>query len=143
MSREYPARPYCCLCAVVWRDDEFLLIKRGKEPSKGDWYLPGGAQSLGETAEIGVRREVLEETDITAEVGPLIDLIEVIEEDDASKTRFHFSILVFVARYVNGTLQAGDDAEDAKWIAYADLYSLDLSEGTVQAVEKSRAHRTF
>ena len=48
--------------AVIVDGDRVLLVRRGQEPLKGEWSLPGGVLELGETLEQGVRREVLEET---------------------------------------------------------------------------------
>lgn len=44
---------------------ELLVEKRKREPAKGMYDLPGGFADMLETAEQGVRREVLEETGLT------------------------------------------------------------------------------
>ena len=43
-------------------DDRILLIKRGHEPRRGLWAVPGGKVKLGEELKEAARREVLEET---------------------------------------------------------------------------------
>ena len=62
MRREYPEAPIVGVGAVVIDGARVLLVRRGQEPLKGEWSLPGGALELGETLQQGVVREVLEET---------------------------------------------------------------------------------
>ncbi len=62
MRREYPEAPIVGVGAVVIDGTKVLLVRRGQEPLKGEWSLPGGALELGETLQQGVVREVLEET---------------------------------------------------------------------------------
>ena len=54
-KREYPDRPYVGVGVIVFRDQEVLLVKRNKEPNKGQWSIPGGRQIIGETAEEAAR----------------------------------------------------------------------------------------
>ena len=61
MRREYPEAPIVGVGAVVIDGTKVLLVRRGQEPLKGEWSLPGGALELGETLQQGVVREVLEE----------------------------------------------------------------------------------
>ena len=55
------------------------LVKRGREPLKGEWSLPGGAVEVGESLEAAVAREVFEETDLRVEVGPVIEVLDRIQ----------------------------------------------------------------
>ncbi len=52
---------------VIIRDARALLIRRGSEPLRGEWSIPGGILELGETLVEGVARELLEETGLTGE----------------------------------------------------------------------------
>ncbi len=69
MTREYPKNPIFGVGAVIIKDDEVVLIKRGQAPLKGHWSLPGGAQKVGETAKEAVVREILEETGLSDLIG--------------------------------------------------------------------------
>ena len=60
--RIHPDRPIVGVGAVIVDGDRVVLIKRGHEPLKGEWSLPGGAVNVGETLEAAVMREIREET---------------------------------------------------------------------------------
>ena len=55
--------------AMVWRDREILLMRRS---DNGHWGLPGGFVELGESVANAARREVVEETGWSVEIGQLI-----------------------------------------------------------------------
>jgi 8-oxo-dGTP diphosphatase len=57
-GRWYPETPIAAVGAVVFKEGKILAIKRGQEPSKGLWSIPGGRIELGETAQEAARREV-------------------------------------------------------------------------------------
>ena len=64
---EHPS-PITYLPAVsvaIFHDGAFLLVKRGREPSKGLYAFPGGRVDAGESDEEAVRRELAEETGLT------------------------------------------------------------------------------
>lgn len=48
-NREYPDHPRVGVGAVVFRDGRVLLVRRGVEPARGLWAIPGGGLKLGET----------------------------------------------------------------------------------------------
>ena len=51
----YIKYPIIGVGAVVWRNNDILLVKRAKPPRLGQWSIPGGKQELGETIEEAVR----------------------------------------------------------------------------------------
>ena len=59
----YYFNPLAATVAIITNEKgEILVATRSKEPAKGTLDLPGGFCDCNETAEEGVRREVLEET---------------------------------------------------------------------------------
>ena len=95
---------------VVWRGDEFLLVRRGKAPNKGQWSIPGGAQQLGETVFSAAAREVLEETGLVVHVQQLVDVVDGIMTDDAGSVVYHYTLVDLVAHSPAGEPVAADDA---------------------------------
>lgn len=115
MSREYPARPLVGLGVVLLRPGAVLLVRRGKAPNIGAWSIPGGAQELGETAEDGARRELLEETGLHAERLLLAANVDSITRDGTGRVQYHYTILDFAAEWTGGEPRAGGDVTDATW----------------------------
>lgn len=109
--------------ALVVADGAILLVHRGREPAAGLWSVPGGRLEPGETFAGAAAREVLEETGLVVEVGAEIWQVEVVH----GQTRFE--IHDFEAVVVGGTLSAGDDAADARWVPLADVAALPLTDG--------------
>ena len=75
-SRQFPPRPIVAVGAVIIDGDRVVLVKRGREPLKGEWSLPGGAVEIGETLGAAVVREVREETCLDIAVGPVIEVLD-------------------------------------------------------------------
>lgn len=139
MAREYPEHPIVGAAAVVLRASEVLLVRRGREPNKGLWGLPGGMLELGESLDEGVRREVLEECGVVVEVGPLIAVFEPIQRDADGRLQYHYVVLDYLARYVGGAVRPADDADDARWVDLAALDSLDMHEETRAIIRRAAA----
>jgi len=97
-----------------------LLIKRGHEPGKGLWSVPGGRIEPGETDEEAVVREVREETGLNVECGPLLGAIE--RPGLAGTT---LQIRDYQAVVTGGELAAGDDAADVSWVKPEEAARLD------------------
>jgi len=112
----YPVSPIPAVAVMVMRGDEILMIKRGKEPRKGTWTVPGGSIELGETLAMAARREVMEETGVRIEPGAAFTAIDAIYNDGSGGLKFHYIIIYIEARYLGGTPRAGDDAADVKWV---------------------------
>jgi mutator protein MutT len=113
MSREYPERPIVGVGAVIVSDGKVVLIRRKYEPLAGHWSLPGGALEVGETLEAGVAREMLEETGLEVEVGPVIEVFDRITYDATRRVRYHYVLIDYLCWPVSGELRAGSDVDDA------------------------------
>jgi 8-oxo-dGTP diphosphatase len=67
-----------CVGAVVVDDaGRLLLVRRGREPSRGLWSVPGGRVEPGESGPDAVRREVLEETGLDVTVGAPVGSVRI------------------------------------------------------------------
>lgn len=147
-AREYPSRPIVSVAGIVIRENHVLLIRRGREPLKGAWSLPGGGLLLGERIEVGVRREVLEETGLDARPVELIEVLDRISRDPSGRAQYHYVLLdwlciVQTATLSDGTLPrvtAASDAAEAVWAHLDALSALDLEPVTVRVIERA-AHR--
>ena len=119
-----------CVGAIV-ADGEgrLLMIKRGHEPGAGLWSIPGGRIEPGESDAEAVVREMIEETGLTVEVGRLIGRVQRPGLNGAV-----IDIRDYAATVTGGTLRAGDDAADARWVAPGELESLDITEGLIDAL---------
>jgi ADP-ribose pyrophosphatase YjhB (NUDIX family) len=128
VKREYPDHPVTSAAAVVFMGDTVLLIRRGFPPRAGIWTFPGGAVEVGETAREACAREVLEETGLTVNVGPVVDAVDIMEQD-GSRYRYHFTVLDFLAEIdpSSGGLQPASDACAAVWAPLDDLARYDLA----------------
>jgi len=117
-----------CVGAVI-KDAEgrLLLIKRGHAPGAGLWSLPGGRIEPGETDVEALVREMREETGLLVDVGALIGAVKRSAGDGSV-----FDIRDYAATVIGGTLQAGDDAAEARWVATAELGALPITDGLLE-----------
>ena len=136
-SREFPERPIVGVGAVIIEGDRVLLVRRGQEPLKGEWSIPGGAVELGETVRAAIAREVREETGLEVEVGAIVDVVDRIRVEADGRTRFHYVLVDFVCRPAGGTLCCASDAAEAKWVNVADLERYGLAEITIRVIRKA------
>ena len=115
MKREYPKQPIVGVGGVVIEDDRVLLIRRGREPLKGEWSIPGGMLELGESLADGVQREVREETGMEVEPLEIVAVFDRIQKD-GSRIQYHYVIVDYICRRIRGRLRSGSDVLDARWV---------------------------
>jgi len=105
-------KPSVTADGIVVKGDKLLLIRRGREPFKGGYALPGGFLEYGERAEDCVVREVKEETGLKTEVVRLVGVYS----DPGRDPRGHLVTVVYHLKATGGRLRAGDDAKSAEWV---------------------------
>jgi ADP-ribose pyrophosphatase YjhB (NUDIX family) len=141
MQREFPVAPLVGVGAVVVDEGRVLLVRRGTEPLKGQWSLPGGMLELGESLTDGVIREVKEETGLVVEPLELIELLDRIHREnglDGGRVRYHYVIADYLCRVTGGALLAASDADAVRWVERAEWNShsaLLLDPMTVRVIE--------
>jgi 8-oxo-dGTP diphosphatase len=114
-----PAKyPRPAIGVVCFKDDQVLLIKRGRAPRQGQWSIPGGKVEWGESIKACAERELFEETGIHAEIGDLIEVYEIIEAD------YHYVLIDYIAQWISGMPKAADDADEARFVTHAEALSL-------------------
>jgi ADP-ribose pyrophosphatase YjhB (NUDIX family) len=137
MQREFPSVPLVGVGAVVVDVGRVLLVRRGTEPLRGQWSLPGGLLELGESLTNGVVREVREETGLIVEPVELIELLDRIYRE-GERVRYHYVIADYLCRVAGGALKAASDADAARWVERAEWNShsaLRLDPVTVRIIE--------
>jgi ADP-ribose pyrophosphatase YjhB (NUDIX family) len=135
--RQYPDRPYVGVGAVIVDEGRVLLVKRKYEPLAGQWSLPGGAVEVGETLEASVAREMLEETGLEIEVGPVIEVFDRITRDEDGRVRYHFVLVDYLCWPVGGTLAAASDVAEVVFAAPSDLARYTLTAKAMAVIERA------
>lgn len=122
--------PALTVDAVLLKGNEVLLIRRGREPFKGSWALPGGFVEVGETVEDAVRRELVEETGLK---GDVVDLLGVYSAPGRDP-RGHTVSVTFVLK-VSGIVHVDDldDADEARWFPLDALPDLAFDHARITA----------
>ena len=119
---EYPRPVLTVDIAVISHDNHILLIKRGREPHKDKWALPGGHVEMDETVLEAATRELKEETGfITSNSIRLLNVYSRIDRDPRDR---YVSVAYWTKVFSRETLTPGDDAADAKWFHIKDLPEL-------------------
>lgn len=141
--REYPGRPVVGVGGVVIDDGRALLVRRGGEPLKGQWSIPGGTLETGETLVQGVEREMAEETGLRVRVLDQIEVFERIMRDEQGHVRYHFVIVDYLCENAGGVAQASSDVTDIRWAREDQLAPYHLTPTATRILQKAFAmHRS-
>ena len=141
VGRDYPSHPVVGVGVVVWRDQQVLLIRRGRPPKVDEWSLPGGRQELGETVAAAGQREVLEETGVRIEIQDVVAVVDLIDRDEQEQVRFHYTLVDLEGEWQSGEALAGDDAAAVAWVGLDDLPEYTLWSETERVIRLSAQRR--
>ena len=137
---EYPRPSVTADCVVFGTDGHelsVLLIKRGQEPFKGCWALPGGFMEMDEDAETCARRELQEETGLKVAHMEQIGAFTEVNRDPRGRT-VSIAYLAFIRKT---EVKGKDDAAQAAWFPIDDVPTLAFDHDII-LLEAVRTFRT-
>ena len=100
---------------VLDQERGVLLARRAHEPDAGLWDTPGGFLDEGEDPTNGLRRELLEETGLTIEIGDFVGMFGDRYGDGPDAPAV--LNLVWEVRIADGEPRAADDVSELRWFA--------------------------
>lgn len=121
MKRLYPDQPVVGVGIVIVNDGKIVLIKRGNDPGRGKWSIPGGLVELGEHIDQTVIREAKEETCLTVTDPRLVDVVDNVDVDGDGKIKYHYVIVDYLVHVVGGDIAAASDAEELRWVPFGEV----------------------
>jgi 8-oxo-dGTP diphosphatase len=120
-----------CVGAVVHdAAGRLLLIRRGHDPHRGSWSLPGGRVEAGESVEQAVEREVLEETGLVVRAGAAVGRVRI----PAGAVTYDVVDLVCALEPPDQQPVAADDADDALFVDAVTLERLPCTPRLVETL---------
>lgn len=128
-SAPYPPT-FVTIDALVMCNGHLLLIKRGHNPGKGQYAMPGGFLDQKETVEEGCIRELIEETKINTPIPVLKSCIKEVKYIDNPWRSLRGRTITF-AHLIELNLRelpkvkAADDAAEVMWVKIGDLEKLE------------------
>ena len=113
----YNPKPVACAIPQT-ADNELILMRRGFEPRRGHWSMPGGFVDLGESVQDAAIREVQEELNLKIDVTHLIGVYSRAEDR---------TVVVVYAAIARGTPTLTEEALEVRAFAPIDIPWQDLA----------------
>ncbi|MCC7449085.1 MAG: NUDIX hydrolase [Anaerolineae bacterium] len=118
--------PKVAVVTFIMQDDRILLVKRGVDPERGKWALPGGFVDYGEDPTVAAIREAAEETGLDIAITRLLDV---------TFPPTKVIVISYAAQVVSGSLVAADDVDAVAWFTPVNLPELAF-ESTQRLIEQ-------
>ena len=115
------------VAAIIIDNSKVLATQRGYGDFKGGWEFPGGKVEENETSQEALIREIMEELNLTINVGELLHTVEY------DYPKFHLSMDCFVCDIVSGDMVLTEHM-GTKWLTKDTLYSVDWLPADVELI---------
>jgi 8-oxo-dGTP diphosphatase len=136
LKREYPDHPLVGVGAIIIENRRVVLVRRGQQPLKGEWSVPGGMLELGETVREAAVREAQEETGLTVHPEELLGVFDRVIRGEKGRVRYHYVLIDFLCRRISGDVLASGDADEARWFTREEAAKLALAEDTAEVIRR-------
>jgi 8-oxo-dGTP diphosphatase len=134
-----PERQRIAAYGVLVDDEGRLLLARAAPwlTLRGRWFLPGGGVDHGEHPTGALRREIKEESGLTVELGPLLDILSDVRVIPDG-TSLHTVRMIYQVTSWTGTLTAEREGttDAVAWIPESELATLPLAHYVQEVVER-------
>jgi ADP-ribose pyrophosphatase YjhB (NUDIX family) len=138
MKRMYPDQPVVGIGVVIINKGKLALAKRGNEPGKGKWTIPGGLVELGENILKTVIREAKEETCLDVVDPQLLDVVDTVTYDAEGKIMYHYVIVDYFVKVKAGELKAESDVVELHWVPLDEVENYVLTSSFREFFVKNR-----
>jgi ADP-ribose pyrophosphatase YjhB (NUDIX family) len=132
-----PGRPQLAVSAVIFRNGQFLVVRRANAPGRGLYSVPGGRVEHGETLHQALAREVREETALAIDIVGYAGWREVLPEPAAGRVG-HYLVISFAAHWRAGDVTLNEELDDFRWITPDGLGDLRTTQGLADIIEAAR-----
>ena len=109
----YYLDPKVVVCTIIELDGKVLLLKRGINPQKGKWVMPGGYVDRNEEVKAAAIRETQEECGLNIQVRDLVGVY--------SYPGHLPVVIVYASQYLAGDLLPKDETLEAKWFSEQEI----------------------
>jgi ADP-ribose pyrophosphatase YjhB (NUDIX family) len=92
---------------------------------------------VGESLEVAIKREVLEETALTVEVLGITAVLDRIYQDPDGQVAYHYVLIDFACEYLAGELRPASDITAAQFVKLDDLPNIPLPPFTAQVINRA------
>lgn len=107
--------PICCVDLVITYSNKYLLVKRAKEPAKGQWWLPGGRILKNEEIDSAALRKAKEETGLDCEFVTKLGVIEGIFSEGPFGFGVHTISVVCLLKAKTDRIKLDSTHTEYKW----------------------------
>lgn len=113
---------------IILHEGKILLLKAR---ATGKWLVPGGGLDLGELMEVGLKREIREETGIEVEIERFAMFSERFFYYDPLELATHVLAFFYICRPLTFQLADDEDIDDEEainpqWIPYQEIKAEDI-----------------